>query len=77
MREKRIEFVLDAGLETGQHRDDENGKGQHALAQKGVGFEPRVGEECVGMDIVNNPDKNTMVLRSSWLITLNINWLRR
>jgi hypothetical protein len=77
MREKVIEFVLNASLEAGQHRDDQHGKGKHALAQKGVGVEPRVGEKFVGMEIVVDPEKNTMVLRSSWRISLNINLLRR
>jgi len=35
------------------------------LAEKGVGIEARLSEEFVRMEIVDNVDKNTLVLRSS------------
>ncbi|MDP2786771.1 MAG: hypothetical protein Q8O79_01670, partial [Pseudomonadota bacterium] len=66
MREEGIEFVLDAGLEAGQHRYDQNGTSQNALAKKGVGFETRLSEEFVRMEIVEEVDKNGLVCRSPW-----------
>jgi hypothetical protein len=66
MREEGIQFVLDAGLEAGQHGHDENGKSQNALAEKTIGFETRLIEQFVRVEVVDKVDKNTLVLRSSW-----------
>jgi hypothetical protein len=66
MREEGIELILDAGFEAGEHRHNQNGKGQNALAKKPVGFKARLSEEFVRMEIVEETDKNALVLRSSW-----------
>jgi hypothetical protein len=73
MREEGIELVLYARLEAGEHRHHQNGKGQNALAKESVGFKARLSEEFVGMETLEEPDKNALVLRSSWKITFNIN----
>jgi len=57
---------LGAGLETGRHGHDKNGKNQNALAEKGIGFETRLIEQFVRVEVVEELDKNTLVLRPSW-----------
>jgi hypothetical protein len=66
VREEGIELILDAGLEAGQHRHDQNGEGQNALAKKSGGNKTRLSEEFVGMEITKKLDKNSLVLRSTW-----------
>jgi hypothetical protein len=53
-------------LEATDHGDQQDLECQGALAEKGVGLEPRRLEQIVGIEEVNNVDENALVLRSTW-----------
>ena len=66
MGEEGIQFVLNAGLEAGEHGHNENGESQDPLTEECVGFESRLVEQFVRMEVVDKVDNNTLVLRSPW-----------
>ena len=60
MGEKSIQLVLNAGLEAGEHGHNENGESQYPLTEEGIGFQSRLVEQFVRMEVVDKVDKNTM-----------------
>ena len=73
MREKGVEFILNAGLEAGDHGNQQDRKGQGALALEAGVNESCLIEKFARMQVFRELDKNGMVLRSSWKTTFNIN----
>ena len=73
--EERIEFALNAGLESGEHGRDQDRKGQKAAAEKGGGGKAGGFEKFAGMKIVRKPDKNALVLRWASLFNLQYQWI--
>ena len=66
MGEEGIQLILDAGLEAADHGDQQDGEGQDALPDEGIGLEPGSLEKLIGMEVFDKLDKNCLVLRSAW-----------